>query len=77
VIHNVEDAVMSTTDLVKLIFYLTEPIDAQRRASILSERLGDHAPCMTLLVVAGLASPALKVEIDALASSPASAPRTR
>jgi enamine deaminase RidA (YjgF/YER057c/UK114 family) len=73
VIHNVEDAGMSTTDIVKLIFYLTEPIDPKRRTAILRERLGDHAPCMTLLVVAGLAAPALKVEIDAWASSPAAA----
>lgn len=43
VIHNVEDAGMSAADLVKLIFYLTEPIDQQRRTAILSDRLGEHA----------------------------------
>jgi len=69
VILNVEDAGMSVADLVKLTFYLTEPIEPQRRAVVLNERLGEHAPCMTLLFVAGLAAPALKVEIDAWASS--------
>jgi 2-iminobutanoate/2-iminopropanoate deaminase len=73
VIRNIEDAGMSAWDLVKLIFYLTEPIDQQRRAAILNERLGEHAPCMTLLYVAGLAVPAFKVEIDAWASSTDSA----
>jgi hypothetical protein len=34
-------------------------------AAILNERLGEHASRMTLLVIAGLAGPALKVEIDA------------
>jgi hypothetical protein len=33
-----------------------------------ASRLGAHHPCMTLLYVAGLASPALRVEIDAWAS---------
>jgi enamine deaminase RidA (YjgF/YER057c/UK114 family) len=70
VMRNVEEAGMSAADVVKLTFYLTEPIDRQRRAAILTERLGEHAPCMTLVFVAGLATPALKVEIDAWASSP-------
>jgi 2-iminobutanoate/2-iminopropanoate deaminase len=70
VIRNVEDAGMSVADLVKVTFYLTEPIAQDRRAAILNERLGAHAPCMTLVFVAGLAAPALKVEIDAWAASP-------
>lgn len=69
VLRNLDAADMAATDLVKLTFYLTEPIDPARRAAILAERLGGHAPCMTLLYVAGLASPALKVEVDAWASS--------
>ena len=68
VIANLEAAGMSAADLVKLTFYLTEPIEQQRRAEILGARLGEHSPCMTLLFVAGLATPALKVEIDAWAS---------
>lgn len=29
--------------------------------------LGDHLPCMTMIYVVALASPALKVEVDAWA----------
>jgi enamine deaminase RidA (YjgF/YER057c/UK114 family) len=69
VLANLDEANMDPTDLIKLTLYLTEPIDPRRRAAILAERLGGHAPCMTLLFVADLASPALKVEVDAWASS--------
>jgi 2-iminobutanoate/2-iminopropanoate deaminase len=71
VLRNLDEAHMAATDLVKLTLYLTEEIDHRRRAAILRERLGSHAPSMTLLFVAGLASPALKVEIDSWASSTA------
>ncbi len=69
VLRNLDEAEMAIPDLVKLTVYLTEAIEPHRRAAILAERLDGHAPCMTLLLVAGLASPALKVEIDAWASS--------
>lgn len=41
VIRNVEDAGMSAADVVKLTFYLTEPIDQERRVAILTEQLGE------------------------------------
>jgi enamine deaminase RidA (YjgF/YER057c/UK114 family) len=69
VITNLEAAAMGAGDLIKLTFYLTEAIAPERRAAILDEVLQGHAPTMTLLFVAALASPALKVEIDAWASS--------
>ncbi|MEN3312780.1 MAG: hypothetical protein V7645_2109 [Actinomycetota bacterium] len=69
VLSNLASAAMGVEDIVKLTFYLTEPIDPDRRRTILAERLGAHAPCMTLIYVAGLASPALKVEVDAWASA--------
>ena len=52
VLANLHEAGMATPDLVKLTFYLTEPIEPPRRAEILSERLRNHAPCMTLVMVA-------------------------
>lgn len=58
---------MRREDLVKLNFYLVGPDESAARRQIISEKLGDHAPCMTLVYVAGLASPALKVEIEAWA----------
>jgi enamine deaminase RidA (YjgF/YER057c/UK114 family) len=41
-LRNVEAAGMSAQDVVKLTFYLTEPIDPERRAVILGKHLGDH-----------------------------------
>jgi enamine deaminase RidA (YjgF/YER057c/UK114 family) len=35
---------------------------------VLAARLGDHAPCMTLVTVVALAAPIYKVEIDAWAA---------
>ena len=69
VLGNLEEAGMGVEDLVKLTLYLTDPVEPEARRAILAERLGTHAPCMTLVYVAGLASPALKVEIDAWASA--------
>lgn len=68
VVGNLEAAGMTPGDLVKLTFYLTEPIAPERRAGILADVLQGHAPTMTLLFVSALAGPALKVEIDAWAS---------
>ena len=67
--RNLDAAGMDTADLVKLTFYFTETVDADRRRAALDARLGGHTPCMTLLYVAGLASPRLKVELDAWASA--------
>jgi enamine deaminase RidA (YjgF/YER057c/UK114 family) len=45
--------------------------DNTRRRDAISKVLKDHMPCMTVLYVAGLASPAIKVEIDAWACADA------
>jgi enamine deaminase RidA (YjgF/YER057c/UK114 family) len=58
---------MEIQHLVKLTFYLVDEIDTAQRREVLSGWLGEHAPCSTLLYVAALATPALKVEIDAWA----------
>ena len=65
ILRNLEAAGMGVADLVKLTIYLVDPMDGAQRRQVLSALLGDHAPCMTLIYVAALASPALKVEIDA------------
>jgi 2-iminobutanoate/2-iminopropanoate deaminase len=69
VMRNLEAAGMAAQDLVKLIFYLVEEIEPARRGAVLGEHLAGHAPAMTLVYVAALATPAYKVEIDAWASS--------
>jgi 2-iminobutanoate/2-iminopropanoate deaminase len=71
VLRNLEAAGMSVADLVKLTLYVTELIPPEQRGAILRDRLGEATPCMTLVVVAGLAAPHLKVEVDAWASGSA------
>ena len=66
--RNLEAAGMELGDLVRLTVYLVGEWDAHARRQLVASRLGAHHPCMTLLYVAGLASPALRVEIDAWAS---------
>jgi 2-iminobutanoate/2-iminopropanoate deaminase len=68
VIHNLQSANMRVDDLVKLTFYVVGEMDSYARREVLSSILGHHAPCSTLVYVAALASPALRVEIDAWAS---------
>jgi len=67
--RNLQAAGMQVEDLVKVTFYLVGDMDAGRRRDLLARRLGGHQPCMTLLFVAALAAPHLKVEIDAWASA--------
>jgi enamine deaminase RidA (YjgF/YER057c/UK114 family) len=67
VVRNLEAADMTAQDLVKLTFLLVEEIDNRVRAGVIAKVLGDHRPAMTLVYVAGLAAPPLKVEVDAWA----------
>jgi 2-iminobutanoate/2-iminopropanoate deaminase len=71
ILENLKAADMEVKDLVKLVFYLVGDTDNTRRRDVISKVLKDHMPCMTVLYVAGLASPALKVEIDAWACADA------
>ncbi|PRS57979.1 RidA family protein [Bacillus sp. GBSW19] len=65
--RNVEAADMKVEDITKLVFYLVGEFEAESRKRIMREFLGDHLPCMTMIYVVALASPALKVEVDAWA----------
>jgi 2-iminobutanoate/2-iminopropanoate deaminase len=67
-IRNLHAAGMEVDDLVKLTFYLVGDMDPVKRKDIINARLQGHKPCMTLMFVAGLASPTIKVELDAWAS---------
>jgi enamine deaminase RidA (YjgF/YER057c/UK114 family) len=67
VVRNLEAAGMTAVDLVKLTFLLVDEIDPPTRGGVIAGVLGDHRPAMTLVYVAGLAAPPLKVEIDAWA----------
>jgi enamine deaminase RidA (YjgF/YER057c/UK114 family) len=64
---NLDAAGMRHEDLVKLTIYLVGEVELRRRRQRLEEWLRGTRPCMTVIAVAGLATPALRVEIDALA----------
>jgi 2-iminobutanoate/2-iminopropanoate deaminase len=64
---NLQSAGMEVRDIVKLTIYLVGEMDTMQRRKALGEWLGGHAPCSTLLYVAALATPDIKVEIDAWA----------
>ena len=68
---NLEAAGMGNADLVKLTLYLAGPIDLERRREVLAGWLGGLRPCMTVLTVAALATPDLRVEVEALACADA------
>ncbi len=69
IVENLKEAGMQVSDLTKLVFYMVEEVDGATRNEILKRILGQHEPCMTLIYIVKLASPALKVEIDAWAFS--------
>jgi 2-iminobutanoate/2-iminopropanoate deaminase len=69
--RNLEAAGMEISDIVRLTMYLVGEWDANARRQMIASRLGAHHPCTTLLYVAGLAAPNLRVELDAWASADA------
>jgi enamine deaminase RidA (YjgF/YER057c/UK114 family) len=69
IVKNLEASNMEVKDLVKIVFYLVGNIDNSKRVEAVSKVLQGHKPCMTLLYVASLANPSIKVEIDAWACS--------
>jgi enamine deaminase RidA (YjgF/YER057c/UK114 family) len=69
VLLNLEAAGMCKENLVKLVFYFVGSIDTVQRRSVVATKLGEHKPCMTVMYISGLATEAIKVEIDAWACS--------
>lgn len=67
--HNLTAANMQITDLVKLTIYLAADMDPDQRRAMLSAWLAGHKPTMTLIYVVALATPEIKVELEALASA--------
>lgn len=68
VIRNLHAANMDVKDLIKLTYYLVGDIDTAKRRELVLSKLQGHKPCSTLVYVARLATPAIRVEIDAWAS---------
>ncbi len=68
ILRNLRAANMDVKDIIKLNYYLVGEMDAAKRREVLASRLQGHLPCSTLVYVAALASPGLRVEIEAWAS---------
>lgn len=67
VLANLEAAGFETTDLVKLTTYVVGTLDGAGRRAALDRLLGTHVNTSTLVMVAALAAPELKVEVEAWA----------
>ncbi|MEQ9642830.1 MAG: RidA family protein [Alphaproteobacteria bacterium] len=63
-----KEAGMEWTDVVKLNSFITNPADIAALRKVRGPIMGDAKPASTLLVVAGLASPDLLVEIELIAA---------
>lgn len=53
--------------VVKVTTYLTDPADSKAVSEVRLEFFGDHRPPHTGLIVAGLGSPEVKVEVEVIA----------
>ena len=67
----IEDALMdggfALADVVRATYYVTDAGDADAVFAVCGEKLGDIRPAATLLVVAGLYRPEMKIEIEVTA----------
>ena len=55
------------TDIVRATYYITDIADAEAFLAVCGETFGEIRPATTLLVVAGLYKPEMKVEIEVTA----------
>jgi enamine deaminase RidA (YjgF/YER057c/UK114 family) len=62
-----EEAGFALGDVVRATYYVTEHADADRVLAVCGEFLAAIRPAATLLVVAGLYKPEMKVEIEVTA----------
>jgi 2-iminobutanoate/2-iminopropanoate deaminase len=59
---------MDVGNIVKITSFLVSSDDFGEYGRVRAAFLGDHRPTSTLLVIAGLASPELLIEVEALAA---------
>jgi len=62
-----KEAGFTMADIVRATYYLTDVKDADAHLAVCGEVLGDTRPAATLLVVAALLKPEMKVEIEVTA----------
>jgi enamine deaminase RidA (YjgF/YER057c/UK114 family) len=61
------DGGFTLADIVRATYYVTNAAEADAVLAVCGERLGDIRPAATLLVVAGLLKPEMRVEIEVTA----------
>jgi enamine deaminase RidA (YjgF/YER057c/UK114 family) len=62
-----KEAGFDMADIVRATYYLTDVKNADAHFEVCGEVLGDIRPAATMLVVAGLLKPEMKVEIEVTA----------
>jgi enamine deaminase RidA (YjgF/YER057c/UK114 family) len=61
------DGGFAMTDIVRATYYITDAKDADAVLAVCGKKLGEIRPAATLLVVAGLYKPEMKIEIEVTA----------
>lgn len=61
------EAGFAMADIVRATYYITDAKDADAVFAVCGEHLGEIRPAATLLVVAGLYKPEMKIEIEVTA----------
>jgi enamine deaminase RidA (YjgF/YER057c/UK114 family) len=64
-----EAANMSLGDIARLTVYLTDRAHRDAFFEVRDRVMGDHKPGATILIVAGLARPEIKVEVEVVAAA--------
>lgn len=62
-----EEGGFAMADIVRATYYLTAARDVEAHFAVCGEVLGDIRPAATMLIVAGLYKPEMKVEIEVTA----------
>jgi len=62
-----KEAGFAMADIVRATYYITDAKDADAHFAVCGEVLGDIRPAATILVVAGLLKPEMKIEIEVTA----------
>ena len=62
-----KDGGFAIADIVRATYYITDAGDADAVFGVCGETLGDIRPASTILIVAGLLKPEMKIEIEVTA----------
>src|ERR1700754_1303310 len=62
-----KEAGFAMADIVRATYYITDPKDADAVFAVCGEHLGEIRPAATILAVAGLYKPEMKIEIEVTA----------